>query len=83
MWCEEAQTYAVYWASNLYEDGIAERRNADSYNRMMIATTDDFVTFTEPRVWIDVRRAARLRDDRFDGRPPRRRIPPLHEGRAP
>lgn len=58
VWCEEEQTYAVYWASNLYEDEIAERHNADSYNRMMIATTDDFVTFTEPHVWIDVRRAA-------------------------
>ena len=57
IWSEEAQTYAVYWASNLYEEGVAERRNADSYNRMMIATTDDFVTFSEPRVWIDVRRA--------------------------
>ncbi|MBW9094968.1 glycoside hydrolase family 43 protein [Microbacterium jejuense] len=56
IWCEEAQTYAVYWASNLYDEGV-ERRNADSYNRMMIATTDDFVTFTEPRIWIDVRRA--------------------------
>ena len=58
VWCEEAQTYAVYWASNLYDDGTAVRRNADSYNRMMIATTDDFVTFGEPRDWIDVRRSA-------------------------
>ena len=58
IWCQEAQTYAVYWASNLYEGPAAERRNADSYNRMMIATTDDFVTFAEPRVWVDVRRAA-------------------------
>lgn len=58
VWCEEAQTYAVYWASNLYDDGTAVRLNADSYNRMMIATTDDFVTFGEPRVWIDVRRSA-------------------------
>ncbi len=58
VWCEEAQTYAVYWASNLYDDDSAPRRNADSYNRMMIATTEDFVTFGAPRVWIDVRRAA-------------------------
>jgi hypothetical protein len=56
VWCDEAQTYAVYWASNLYDESVAERRNTDSYNRMMIATTDDFVTFSEPRVWIDVRR---------------------------
>ncbi|MFK4834187.1 glycoside hydrolase family 43 protein [Microbacterium sp. ZW T2_14] len=56
VWCDEAQTYAVYWASNLYDEAAAERRNTDSYNRMMIATTDDFVAFSEPRVWIDVRR---------------------------
>jgi hypothetical protein len=57
VWSPEAQTYAVYWASNLYDDSAVDaRRNTDSYNRMMIATTDDFAIFSEPRVWIDVRR---------------------------
>src|SRR5690606_28016071 len=27
-----------------------------TYNRMMYATTDDFVTFSEPQIWTDVRR---------------------------
>jgi hypothetical protein len=59
VWDADAGHYAVYWASNLYPGTpAAERRVEDSYNRMMIATTSDFVTFTEPQVWIDVRRAA-------------------------
>ncbi len=58
IWSDELGRYVVYWASNLYP-GTApeERRRHDSYNRMMVATTADFVTFSEPRVWIDVRRA--------------------------
>ncbi|MGX9348628.1 glycoside hydrolase family 43 protein [Microbacterium sp. KNMS] len=55
VWSAEHGAYLVYWASNLYPEG-GERRAADSYNRMMIAQTADFATFSEPRVWIDVRR---------------------------
>ena len=58
VWSEEHGQYVVYWASNLYPGTAPEdRRRADSYNRMMYATTRDFVTFSEPQVWIDVRRA--------------------------
>ncbi|MFC4554498.1 immunoglobulin-like domain-containing protein [Georgenia faecalis] len=55
---ESIGQYAVYWASNLYPEDVApgDRRTNDSYNRMMISFTRDFVTFTEPEVWIDIRR---------------------------
>jgi len=49
--------YVVYWASALYPTtSTANRRIADSYQRMMYATTRDFVTFSEPQVWIDEKR---------------------------
>lgn len=54
---EDLGMYAVYWASNLYDTTETEGRSTwDSYNRMMISFTRDFVTFTEPEVWIDIRR---------------------------
>ncbi|MEE6273929.1 immunoglobulin-like domain-containing protein, partial [Georgenia sp. MJ206] len=55
---ESIGQYAVYWASNLYPEDVApaDRRTNDSYNRMMISFTRDFVTFTEPEVWIDIYR---------------------------
>jgi hypothetical protein len=57
VWDPDGQRYVVYWASNLYGDTPPEQRRVeDSYNRMMVATTHDFVTFDEPQVWIDVRR---------------------------
>ncbi|MBB3157500.1 hypothetical protein FHS07_001184 [Microbacterium proteolyticum] len=47
--------YVVYWASNLYPSGSADvpRDPGSNYNRMMYATTRDFVTFSKPQVWID------------------------------
>ncbi|WP_214465271.1 immunoglobulin-like domain-containing protein [Microbacterium flavescens] len=59
-WSEELDTYVVFWASNLYPTTNAADRTAVTYNRMMYATTDDFVTFSEPKVWIDVRRGTGL-----------------------
>ncbi|MFC5729467.1 MULTISPECIES: immunoglobulin-like domain-containing protein [Nocardioides] len=54
---EAAGEYVVYWASALYPSTeTAGRDIATSYQRMMYATTRDFVTFSEPRPWIDVRR---------------------------
>ncbi len=51
--------YVVYWASNLYPSASTDgRRPADSYNRMMMVTTRDFVTFSEPQPWVDVKRGA-------------------------
>lgn len=57
---EELGAYVVYWASNLYptDTNTDLRRTGDSYNRMMYSITEDFVTFTEPQVWIDIRRQA-------------------------
>ncbi|GAA2720208.1 immunoglobulin-like domain-containing protein [Cellulomonas aerilata] len=53
----EAGHYVVYWASNLYETtDEASRDVTTTYNRMMYATTRDFVTFSEPQPWVDVRR---------------------------
>ncbi|MEV1067947.1 family 43 glycosylhydrolase [Streptomyces sp. NPDC050263] len=42
--------YVVFWASKLYAN---EAHSGDTYNRMMYATTRDFYTFSEPKVWID------------------------------
>src|SRR5699024_7671567 len=48
-WDEERGTYVMYWASNLYDTTDPAERTAPTYNRMMYATTDDFVTFSEDR----------------------------------
>jgi hypothetical protein len=54
---EEAGEYVVYWASALYPTtDVAGRDITTSYQRMMYATTRDFVTFSDPQPWIDVRR---------------------------
>ncbi|SMH50769.1 Ig-like domain (group 4) [Rathayibacter oskolensis] len=55
-WDDELDTYVVFWASNLYPTTNAADRTAVTYNRMMYATTDDFVTFSEAKPWIDVKR---------------------------
>lgn len=54
---EEAGEYVVYWASALYPTTDSAGRDINtSYQRMMYATTRDFVTFSEPQVWVDVKR---------------------------
>ncbi|WP_292899077.1 alpha-L-arabinofuranosidase C-terminal domain-containing protein [Microbacterium sp.] len=58
-WDPERGEYVVYWASNLYPSASTDgRRASDSYNRMMMVTTRDFVTFSEPQPWVDVKRGA-------------------------
>jgi putative cell wall-binding protein len=54
--------YVVFWASNLYDPATAPeaRDNFATYNRMMYATTRDFVTFSEPQIWSDSRRGRGL-----------------------
>lgn len=54
----EAGEYVVFWASALYPADVPpeQRDIATSYQRMMYATTQDFVNFSEPRVWIDEKR---------------------------
>ena len=54
---EAAGEYVVYWASALYPTADGTPRDiATSYQRMMYATTRDFVTFSEAQPWVDVRR---------------------------
>lgn len=54
---EAAGEYVVYWASALYPStDPAGRDIATSYQQMMYATTRDFVTFSDPQPWIDVKR---------------------------
>ena len=58
-WVPQMDAYAVYWASNLYDgDRLNNASQAHdsrpTYNRMMIATTKDFRTFSAPQVWVDV-----------------------------
>ncbi|GAB2558408.1 LamG-like jellyroll fold domain-containing protein [Leucobacter ruminantium] len=55
-WDDELGTYVVYWASNLYDKQNTTERTRPNYNRMMYVTTDDFISFSEPQVWIDVDR---------------------------
>lgn len=43
---EEAEAYMLFWASKVKEDNYAKQR-------MYYCTTKDFVTFTEPQVWVD------------------------------
>ncbi|WP_162893360.1 LamG-like jellyroll fold domain-containing protein [Microbacterium halotolerans] len=55
-WDDERETFVMYWASNLYDTTDPADRTSPNYNRMMYATTDDFIAFSEPQVWIDVDR---------------------------
>ncbi len=58
VWAPEAYydhsigAYVVFWASKLYAEDDPDH-TGDTYNRMMYATTRDFRTFSEPRVWVD------------------------------
>ena len=54
---ENTGEYVVYWASALYPTTSTAGRDINtSYQRMMYATTRDFVTFSDPKPWIDVKR---------------------------
>ncbi|ANZ41144.1 beta-xylosidase [Lentzea guizhouensis] len=52
LWDAQRGTYVVYWASKLYAENDPNHTGS-SYNRMMYATTRDFVTFSPAKVWID------------------------------
>ncbi|MDW4911250.1 family 43 glycosylhydrolase, partial [Streptomyces sp. ADMS] len=47
---EQLGSYVVFWASKLYDNAD---HSGSTYNRMMYATTRDFRTFSEPKVWVD------------------------------
>jgi beta-xylosidase len=51
-WDETLQQYVVFWASKLYAENDPDH-TGNTYNRMLYATTRDFVTFSEPRIWQD------------------------------
>lgn len=51
-WDETLQQYVVFWASKLYADDDPDHTGS-AYNRMLYATTRDFVTFSEAQVWQD------------------------------
>ncbi|KAI1070818.1 hypothetical protein LB507_006648 [Fusarium sp. FIESC RH6] len=50
---EELQTYVVYWASGIYDNESNPNHDPIEYQRMVYATTEDFITFSEPKVWQD------------------------------
>ncbi|MFC0105402.1 family 43 glycosylhydrolase [Kibdelosporangium aridum] len=51
-WDSKRGEYMVFWASKLYAENDPGHTGS-SYNRMMYATTRDFVTFSEAKVWVD------------------------------
>ncbi|MEU8658294.1 OmpL47-type beta-barrel domain-containing protein, partial [Actinoplanes philippinensis] len=44
--------YVVFWASKLYAENDPNHTGG-TYNKMMYATTRDFHTFSEAKVWVD------------------------------
>ncbi|WP_183098548.1 family 43 glycosylhydrolase [Nocardioides pelophilus] len=51
-WDDALQQYVVFWASKLYAESDTDH-TGNTYNRMLYATTRDFVTFSEARIWQD------------------------------
>jgi beta-xylosidase len=51
-WDATRGEFVVFWASKLYSPDDPNH-TGDSYNRMMYATTKDFRTFSEAKVWVD------------------------------
>lgn len=51
-WDDSLGEYVVFWASKLYADDDPDHTGS-TYNKMLYATTKDFRTFGEPKVWDD------------------------------
>ncbi|MFI6339964.1 family 43 glycosylhydrolase [Streptomyces sp. NPDC050535] len=51
-WDESLGEFVVFWASKLYADDDPDHTGS-TYNKMLYATTKDFRTFSEPKVWDD------------------------------
>ncbi|WP_164990342.1 family 43 glycosylhydrolase [Agromyces albus] len=49
---ESIGAFVVFWASKLYAENDPGH-TGNTYNRMLYATTRDFVTFSEPQIWQD------------------------------
>jgi Glycosyl hydrolases family 43/Concanavalin A-like lectin/glucanases superfamily len=52
-WDEDLGQYVVFWASKLYAESDPGH-TGDTYNRMLYATTRDFVTFSPAKIWQDL-----------------------------
>lgn len=52
-WDEELGQYVVFWASKIYAENDTTHIG-NTYNRMLYATTRDFVTFSEAKTWQDI-----------------------------
>ncbi|KAF5648633.1 Arabinanase levansucrase invertase [Fusarium sp. NRRL 52700] len=50
---DDLKTYVVYWASGIYNNEANPSHDPIEYQRMVYATTDDFIAFSEPKVWQD------------------------------
>lgn len=51
-WSTDRNAWLVFWASALFPDG--QDRAAGSYQRMMVAPTQDFCTFGQARTYLDL-----------------------------
>ncbi|WP_149824135.1 family 43 glycosylhydrolase [Streptomyces tailanensis] len=51
-WDDSLDAYVVFWASKLYAEDDPDHTGS-TYNKMLYATTKDFRTFSEPKVWND------------------------------
>jgi hypothetical protein len=51
-WDDTMGAYVVFWASKIYAESDPNH-TASTYNKMLYATTRDFYTFSEPKVWVD------------------------------
>lgn len=52
IWLEDEQRFLVYWSSNKYAD--ASHSGNPDYDKIYSSYTTDFVTFTEPEVFMDL-----------------------------
>ncbi|WP_199751915.1 immunoglobulin-like domain-containing protein [Actinoplanes sp. ATCC 53533] len=49
---DDLGAYVVFWASKIYPENDPNHTTG-THNKMMYATTRDFVTFSTPKVWVD------------------------------
>ncbi|WP_454293635.1 glycoside hydrolase family 43 protein [Salana multivorans] len=66
----ESGDYLVYWSSKLYEPDDP-RHESDSYSRILVSRTRDFVTFSLAEVYLDAGREVIEHDRLRRGRPAR------------
>jgi len=52
-WDDDLDAYVMYWASAIYDQATDPDHAAGQYQRLVYATTQDFITFTAPQIWQD------------------------------